>query len=217
MRTLILLFAISLAAKAQTQAWNVIERARAQYRSSQHCDDLGQRTAVLALARANKLTRANLSNLCLSGIDLRDSNLSYANFSQSNLEGAILDKAHLGFVQFRNAHLAGASFKGALIIQTSFANANLEKVSFEGARIVSADLRGAKQFKLSPAQSKQVCFTASKSGNACFFFDKPIRADEIAEMNQTWMGKNWRKWRDGKCTLTGSANDTTCYDTRPGH
>jgi uncharacterized protein YjbI with pentapeptide repeats len=214
MRTLILLFAISLAAKAQTQAWNVIERARAQYRASQHCDDLGQRTAVLALAHANKLTRANLSNLCLSGIDLRDSNLSYANFSQSNLEGAILDKSHLGFVQFRNARLTGASFQSALIIQTSLANADLENASFEGARIVSADLRGAKQFKLSATQSKQVCFTASKSSNACFFFDKPIRADEIAEMNQTWMGKNWRRWRDGKCTLTGSANDSTCYDTR---
>src|SRR6266850_626578 len=93
MKTLGILFAISFAAKAQTQAWNVIERARTQYRASQHCDDLGQRTAVLALARANKLTRANLSNLCLTQIDLRDSNLSYANFSGSNLEGAILDKA----------------------------------------------------------------------------------------------------------------------------
>src|SRR5437016_11156066 len=92
MKTLSVLFAISFAAKAQTQAWNVIERARAQYRASQHCDDLGQRTAVLALARANKLKRANLSNLCLTQIDLRDSNLSYANFSGSNLDGAILDK-----------------------------------------------------------------------------------------------------------------------------
>ena len=210
MKTLGILFAISFAAKAQTQAWNVIERARTQYRASQHCDDLGQRTAVLALARANKLTRANLSNLCLTRIDLRDSNLSYTNFSGSNLEGAILDKAHLGFVQFRNAQLAGASFKGALIIQTSFANANLDDTSFEGARIVSADLRGAKQFKLTSAQSKQVC---SGSSSACFFFDKPIRADEIAEMNQTWMGKNWRRWRDGKCSLTVSANDSTCYDT----
>jgi uncharacterized protein YjbI with pentapeptide repeats len=215
MRALRLLFAISLAAKAQTQAWNVIERARAQYRASQHCDDLGQRTAVLALARANKLTRANLSSLCLTGIDLRDSNLSYANLSQSNLEGALLDKAHLGFVQFRNTRLAGASFKGALIIQTSFANANLENASFEGARIVSADMRGAKQFKLSPTQSKQACFIANKSTNACFFFDKPIRADEISEMNQTWMGKNWRNWRDGKCTLTVSANDAKCYDASP--
>jgi uncharacterized protein YjbI with pentapeptide repeats len=213
MRTLSLLFAISLTAKAQTQTSNVIERAREQYRASQRCDDLGQRTAVLALAHANKLARADLSNLCLTGIDLRDSNLSYANFSQSNLEGAILDKAHLGFVQFRNAKLTGASFKGALIIQTSFANANLQNASFEGARIVSADMRGIKQFKLSPAQSKQVCFTASKSSNACFFFDKPIRADEIVEMNQTWMGKNWRRWRDGQCTLTVSANDSACYDT----
>jgi uncharacterized protein YjbI with pentapeptide repeats len=218
MKALSLLFAISLTAKAQSaaeiqQASNVIEHARTQYRTSQNCDDLGQRAAVLVLARANKLARANLSNLCLTRIDLRDSNLSYANFSQSNLEGAILDKAHLGFVQFRNAQLAGASFKGALIVQTSFANANLDNASFEGARIVSADMRGAKQFKLSPTQSKQVCFTASKSSNACFFFDKPIRADEIAEMNQTWMGKNWRRWRDGKCTLTVSANDSKCYDT----
>ncbi|HEY6392514.1 MAG TPA: pentapeptide repeat-containing protein [Bryobacteraceae bacterium] len=212
MKTLFILFAMSLAAKAQTQAWNVIERARAQYRASQHCDDLGQRTAVLALARANKLTRANLSNLCLTQIDLRDSNLSYANFSQSNLEGAILDKAHLGFVQFRAAQLTGASFKGALIVQTSFANANLENAGFEGARIVSADLGGVKQYKLSTAQSKQTCFTASKGGDACFFFDKPISAGEIAEMNQTWMGKNWRRWRDGKCTLAGSPNDKTCFD-----
>jgi uncharacterized protein YjbI with pentapeptide repeats len=213
MRTLSLLFAISLAAGAQTQAWNVIERARAQYRASQHCDDLGQRTAVLALARANKLTHANLSNLCLTGIDLRESNLSYANTSHSNLDGALLDKAHLGFVQFRNTQLAGASFKGALIIQTSFANANLDNASFDGAHIVSADMRGVKQFKLSPVQSKHVCFTASKSSKACFLFDKPIRADEIAEMDQTWMGKNWRRWRDGKCTLTVSANDSACYDT----
>jgi len=212
MKTLGILFAISFAAEAQTQAWNVIERARAQYRASQHCDDLGQRTAVLALARTNKLTRANLSNLCLTGIDLRDTNLSYANFSRSNLEGALLDKAHLGFVQFRSAQLAGTSFKDALIIQTSFANANLENASFEGARIVSADMRGVKQFKLTPAQSKQTCFTANK-GNACFLFDKPIRADEITEMNQTWMGKNWRRWRDGKCTLTVSARDASCYNT----
>jgi len=213
MKTLGILAAISFAAKAQTEVWDVIERARVQYRASQRCDDLGQRTAVLALVRANRLTRANLSNLCLTGIDLRDSNLSYANFSQSNLEGALLDKAHVGFVQFRNAQLTGASFKGALIIQTSFANANLDNTSFEDSRIVSADMRGVKQFKLSPAQSKQVCFTASKSGTACFFFDKPIRADEIAEMNQTWMGKNWRRWRDGKCMLTVSANDSKCYDT----
>jgi hypothetical protein len=216
MRTLSLLFAVSLVIKAQPaeiqQAWKVIERARAQYKTSQPCDDLGQRAAVLILARARKLTGANLSNLCLTQIDLRDSNLSYANFSRSNLEGAVLDKAHLGFGRFSNGQMAGASFKGALIIQTAFPNANLENASFDGARIVSADMRGVKQPALSPAQSKQVCFTASKSKNACFLFDKPIRADEIAEMNQTWMGKNWRRWRDGKCTLTVSANDATCYD-----
>jgi hypothetical protein len=221
MKTLGILFAISFAAKAQTpeiqQAWNVIERARTQYRDSQSCDDVDQRAAILVLARAYKLTHANLSNLCLTQIDLRDLNLSYANFSQSNLEGALLDKAHLGFVQFRNTRSAGASFKGALIIQTSFANADLENASFEGARIVSSDMRGVKQLKLSPAQSRQVCFTQNKSSNACFFYDKPIRADEILEMDQTWMGKNWRRWRDGKCTLTVSASDAKCYDTSPLH
>src|SRR5437879_3804931 len=130
MKALRLLFAISLAVQAkppETQPpWSIIERARTQYRTSQRCDDLGQRAAVLTLARSGKLTRANLSNLCLTQIDLRDLNLSYANFSQSNLEGALLDKAHVGFAQFRNAQLAGSSFKGALIIQTSFANANLK-------------------------------------------------------------------------------------------
>src|SRR5216684_91705 len=183
MRTLTLLFAISLAVKAQPaeiqQAWSVIERARAQYRTSRRCDDLGQGAAVLVLARANKLVHANLSSLCLTQIDLRDFNLSYANFSQSNLEGALLDKAHVGFAQFRNAQLAGSSFKGALIIQTSFAQANTNK--------------------------------------ACFFYDKPIRADEISELDQTWMGKNWRRWRDGKCTLTVSAGDPTCCDTSTVH
>jgi uncharacterized protein YjbI with pentapeptide repeats len=218
MRTLTLFFVISLALRAQPaeiqQAWSVIERARAQYRTSQRCDDLGQGAALLVLAHANKLAHANLSSLCLAQIDLRDSNLSYANFSQSNLEGALLDKAHLGFAQFRNAKLVGASFKGALIIQTSFAQANLENATFEGARVVSADMRGVKQLALSPAQKKQVCVAKANTNNACFFYDKPIRADEITEMDQTWMGKNWRKWRDGKCTLSASAGDPTCYDTR---
>src|SRR5260370_6115815 len=167
MRPLTLLFAISLTAKAQPagiqEAWSVIERARAQYRTSQRCDDLGQGAAVLGLARANKLAHANLSSLCLTQIDLRDFNLSYANFSQSNLEGALLDKAHLGFVQFRNAQLNRALFKGALIIQTSFANANLENANFDGARIVSADMRGVEQLKLSPAESKPTCVTPSKN------------------------------------------------------
>jgi uncharacterized protein YjbI with pentapeptide repeats len=218
MRTVTLLFAISLAVKAQPteiqQAWSVIEGARTQYRTAQKCDDLGQRAAVVTLARANKLARANLSNLCLTEIDLRDSNLSYANFSRSNLEGALLDRAHVGFAQFRNTQLTGASFKGALIIQTSFAQANLKDATFEGARIVSADMRGVKQPALSPAQSKQVCVAQTSTNKACFFYDKPIRADEIAELDQTWMGNNWRRWRDGKCTLSVSAGDPTCYDTR---
>ena len=221
MRTLTLLFAISLAVKAQPaeiqQAWSVIGRARAQYRTSQRCDDLGQGAAVLGLARANKLAHANLSSLCLTQIDLRDFNLSYTNFSQSNLEGAFLDKAHLGFAQFRNAQLTGASFKGALIIQTSFAQANLKDASFEGARIVSADMRDVKQPALTPAQSKHVCVAQTNTNKACFFYDKPIRADEISEMDQTWMGKNWRRWRDGKCALSVSAGDPTCYDTSPVH
>ena len=92
----------------------------------------------------------NLSNVDLSGRDLRNVNWSrpdhhfgFTDFSKANLSGADFSDKYLRRTDFSGANLEGADFSGSILEWVDFTGANLSGTNFEHAHGHSLDFTGA--------------------------------------------------------------------------
>lgn len=111
----------------------------------------GRRTLLL---RSVDLSKAELSECCLTGADLRSANLAGANLTRANLSRAILDGANLTECNLRQANLEGASFVRAVLV-----NANLTDAAIDNANFAWSNLSGA---ALSAHQADGTIFFGAK-------------------------------------------------------
>ncbi|PSF30445.1 pentapeptide repeat-containing protein [Aphanothece hegewaldii CCALA 016] len=108
------------------------------------CPELAADLSEINLSGANLrraiLAGANLTNANLSYANLTNANLAYCNLTNTNLSNAILIRACLDCVEFDNTNLRGANLYLAEICQTCFkADAtgatNLTTVNFGGTQV----------------------------------------------------------------------------------
>jgi uncharacterized protein YjbI with pentapeptide repeats len=78
--------------------------------------------------------RAELSDVDLSGVDLKGADFSYAELSEANLSNANLRGCDLSFANLSQANLQNADLRGALLFSTDLRQANLQ-----GAKLEKAD------------------------------------------------------------------------------
>ena len=98
------------------------------------------------------LTKANLENANLSGVNFSGDNLSSANFSGADLANANLTGDNLSSVNFTgadlaNANLSGANMSGDILTGANLTDAdlagnNLSSVKAQGATFTGANLKG---------------------------------------------------------------------------
>ena len=94
------------------------------------------------LRRAN-LRRANLRGANLYGADLRRANLGGANLREANLRRADLREADLSGADLSGADLRGADLSGADLREADLSGADLSGADLRGADLSGADLREA--------------------------------------------------------------------------
>lgn len=119
---------------------------------------LDSKCAYNSCANAD-LSRIDLSNMNLTGINFAGADLSYSNlvgatlngnsFSQANLKGANLRKAVVTNTNFSGANLKGANLsltdlRGAIFVsaQRSISRANLSGANLSRAKLMKTDLNG---------------------------------------------------------------------------
>ncbi len=85
----------------------------------------------------------NLTNVCLRGADLRDSQLSGVDFAGADLAGADFTGAILIGANLSGADLTGAIFSGANLDQANLAGAQLTSANFARANLSLANLSSA--------------------------------------------------------------------------
>jgi uncharacterized protein YjbI with pentapeptide repeats len=91
---------------------------------------------------------ANLFDVDLESVDLRESNLqgvilSYANLEKANLQGADLGSARLAAANLQSAKMEGVQLQGAYLGLARMKYAKLQKANLQGAHLGSARLEGA--------------------------------------------------------------------------
>jgi uncharacterized protein YjbI with pentapeptide repeats len=84
------------------------------------------------------LRNANLERVNFRGAELGYANLQHANLQHANFENADLRKANLSYVDLKDANLKKASLGSA-----NLQHANLQNTHMEGADLNSVDFRGA--------------------------------------------------------------------------
>jgi uncharacterized protein YjbI with pentapeptide repeats len=89
------------------------------------------------------LSGADLRDGKLSGADLRDANLSDAGLRSAELFDAELRGANLSGANLREAKLGGANLSGANLSRAKLIGANLHHTHLVGANLVGANLVGA--------------------------------------------------------------------------
>lgn len=97
------------------------------------------------LIRAGKLTKEKLSfvdldNLCISGHELRCSNLNSATLIEAKCSSANFNKAFLREASLRRANCTNANFKKAVLTEADLSKCSASGSDFEGAKIIGADL-----------------------------------------------------------------------------
>ena len=88
---------------------------------------------------------ASLTNINMSGLELRFANLTNANlrnssFQRANLTGSSFVGAQLDRANFREANLTGVDFSGANLTYVDFGGAILDNTRFAGANLTGANL-----------------------------------------------------------------------------
>lgn len=94
------------------------------------------------------LSKANLKEADLEGINFAEANLARINLSYANLAGAILIEANLARANLREAYLNSAflekaNLKGANLNEADLNDAHLTKANLSKAHLVATDLNGA--------------------------------------------------------------------------
>ena len=102
---------------------------------------------IISLVGAD-LSGANLNNVNLSKLDLRDANLSNAKLNRANLTStklfrANLDGADLSFANLSSAELFRASLGNAKLFFANLSSANLNGADLSGTDVSLANLMGA--------------------------------------------------------------------------
>ena len=87
------------------------------------------------------LRQSYLGGANLMGTDLRDMNLSYVDFRGAYLNGANLSGADARGANFSGAILVGANLHEAYLGGTNFRNADLRETDLSKAKLISADCR----------------------------------------------------------------------------
>lgn len=114
--------------------------------------DLDQLKATSTCPRCNlsgadltqlNLTGANLRGADLSGATLSKANLTKADLTGANLEGAILNLANLNSASLTGANLKSASLENADLSYAGFISANLEAANLKDAKLEFTNFRGA--------------------------------------------------------------------------
>jgi len=90
-----------------------------------------------------KLSGANLSEACLLGAQLFNSELENTSFTSANLVGAMLDDSSLCHAELKRANCEFASFAGARIIDSDLSEATLVKSNFLWANLNGSNLEYA--------------------------------------------------------------------------
>jgi len=93
--------------------------------------------------RAAKLDKTNLDRANLSGADLSEADLSLADLVEADLSGADLSDADLGLANLSKADLRRADLSGADLRFAYLLRANLGQANLSGADLGFADLGGA--------------------------------------------------------------------------
>lgn len=89
------------------------------------------------------LERADLRGARLAGTNLESAVLTRANLEGVSLSGANLKGANLGEIQAKDADFAGALLERAVLFRGQFEGAKLAGVDLRGGDILEADFRGA--------------------------------------------------------------------------
>ena len=97
----------------------------------------GQTTLTNVDLSGTNLKWANLTN-----VDLSDANLSGADLSQANLSGTNLKWANLSNVDLSEANLRGANLGGADLNGQNLSNVDLSEANLRGTNLSGADLNG---------------------------------------------------------------------------
>ncbi len=105
--------------------------------------DLSQINLSGADLRGVDFRWTSLCNAKLIGADLREANLTSANLSSADLGGADLTKATLINAYFGRANLSEANLNAAQIQNSNFDSANLKSANFTSANLIRVDLKCA--------------------------------------------------------------------------
>jgi uncharacterized protein YjbI with pentapeptide repeats len=100
--------------------------------------------AVLASIDAPYLAKADLSNMSLSGVDLKHRKLFYVDFTNTDLSDADLTKCNTPYVRMHGANLQRAKFEGAQISEGDMSDADLTDADVRRAILFAVNTKGAK-------------------------------------------------------------------------
>jgi uncharacterized protein YjbI with pentapeptide repeats len=79
------------------------------------------------------LSRANLNQCDLQGVNLRGADLSYAELTEANLKGANLRGVDLSYADLEQARLEDTDLRGTLLIGTNLRQTDLSKAHLQDA------------------------------------------------------------------------------------
>ncbi len=155
--------------------------------------DLDQLKATSTCPRCN-LSGADLTQLNLTGANLRGADLSGATLSQANLTNADLTGANLEGAVLNSVNLTGASLTGANLKSASLENADLSYAGFISANsytgFISANLEAAnlKDAKLLFTNFRGANFRLTTQANGVVTSDKPygwsLERQNLRECNE---------------------------------
>jgi len=140
------------------------------------------------ILRLNKLriTKVDLRDCYLEGMELSNINLSgsnliHANFKQTKLIGIKLDTAFLINSNFNRAEFIGGSIQNSICQEANFKDANLLNVSLKGSDLVEVDMQNA---DLNQANLKDVNFT-----KANLYGVKNVTIEQLSKAATLWKAK----------------------------